>query len=292
MKKLIADSGSTKTTWALVETTSGMPAVVRMAHTQGLNPLYASAEVIAETAQTVVAETGERYPDVVQFYGAGCGGDRIQMVTNSLRKVFSPQTRIEVASDLLGACRALFPQGAGIGCIMGTGSIAARYDAAVDAQEGGAAAMQPVSSLGYILGDEGSGAWLGKRVLSDYLKEQMPQRVRTSFENDFGRITPEQAILHVYKEEFPNRYLATFASFVGRHNEYSYCQTLAFEGVEAFFKRNVMRLQPAHNEPVSFVGSVAWHLQDTIRTVAELNGLTVGTIIQEPMEGLIGPTRQ
>lgn len=280
MKKLIADSGSTKTTWCLVDKSPGMPAVVRMAHTQGLNPLYASVEVIAAAAGQVVEELGERYPDLVQFYGAGCSGERIAIVEGALRRVFTPQTHIEVASDLLGACRALFPEGSGIGCIMGTGSIAARYDA----QTG---EMKPASSLGYILGDEGSGSWLGRRVLSDYLKDQMPLRVRLSFEGDYGTITPEQAIQHVYKGEFPNRYLATFAAFVGRHPEHAYCQQLAYDGVEAFFKRNVLRLQPSSTDPVSFVGSVAYHLQDTIKAVALMHDLTIGTILQEPMEGLI-----
>lgn len=280
MKKLIADSGSTKTTWCLVDKETGQPAVVRVAHTQGLNPLYASQEVIAEAARNVVAELGERYPDLVQFYGSGCSGERIGLVEEALHWVFTPQSRIEVASDLLGACRALFPQGAGIGCIMGTGSIAARYDAATDM-------MKPASSLGYILGDEGSGAWLGRQVLADYLKEQMPPRVRTAFEEDFGAITPEQAIGHVYKGEYPNRYLASFAAFVGRHPEHSYCQKLAYDGVEAFFCRNILRLDPSPSEPISFVGSVAFHLQDTIRTVAMMHDLTIGTIIKEPMEGLI-----
>lgn len=277
MKRLIADSGSTKTTWCLVESGACQPRVLKPVQTQGLNPLYATAEDIIAAAREVVERTGERFPDLVQFYGSGCSGERIDLVADALRHVFTPQTRIEVASDLLGACRAL---GSGICCIMGTGAIAARYDAATDR-------MQPASSLGYILGDEGSGAWLGRRVLADYLKEQMPQRARALFEADFGIITPEQAIQHTYQLPFPNRYLATFAAFVGRHADNSYCQQVAFEGVDAFFRRNVLRLQPEPGAPVSFVGSVAYHLQDTIQQVALLHDLTVGKIIQQPIEELI-----
>lgn len=280
MKRLIADSGSTKTTWCLIDKDPGMPAVVRITQTQGLNPLYASQEVIISAVHCVIEELGERYPDLVQFYGSGCSGDRIQQVEVALRHVFSPHTRIEVASDLLGACRALFPQGAGIGCIMGTGAIAARYDASTGE-------MHPASSLGYILGDEGSGAWIGRQVLSDYLKEQMPARVRADFEGDFGVISAEQAIERVYKKEFPNRYLASFASFVGRHQQHSYCQKLAYDGVELFFRRNILRLNPSPTESISFVGSVAFHLQDTIKTVALVHDLTIGTIIKEPIEGLL-----
>ena len=310
MTTLIADSGSTKTTWCLVDAAKGQPAVIQPVQTQGLNPLYASADEIAAAARTVVEATGERTPDLVQFYGAGCSGDRVDKVETALRRVFTPFTRIEVASDLLGACRALYghvqsrnhygndgrsrnngssfadgnrnqpESGKGIACILGTGAIAARYDYQTDE-------MQTASSLGYILGDEGSGAWLGRNVLSDYLKEQMPSRVRALFEQDFGAISAESAIQHVYQNPFPNRYLASFATFVGSHSDVSYCQQLAFCGIELFFRRNVMRLKPSSGEPISFVGSVAYHLRDTIAQVCAINDLTLGTILKEPMQGLV-----
>jgi len=277
MKVLIADSGSTKTTWCMVDKEKGIPSFVQPVQTQGLNPLYASDEEITEALQTVLAQTGEHDIDLVQFYGAGCSGERIAKVEKALRKVFTPMTKVEVASDLLGACRAL---GTGIDCILGTGAIAARYDEKTDQ-------MTPASSLGYILGDEGSGAWLGRNVLSDYLKEQMPARARKLFEQDFGIIGPEQAIQHVYQLPFPNRYLASFALFVGSHPDNDYCQKLAFEGIELFFKRNVLRLNPAQGEKVSFVGSVAFHLQSTIEAVAMLHDLKIGKILKEPIQGLI-----
>ena len=274
---LIADSGSTKTTWCLVDRAKGEPTLVQPVQTQGLNPLYVSEDDIIEAVRQVIDQTGERSPELLQFYGAGCSGERSLMVERALRKVFSPMTRIEVASDLLGACRAL---GTGLCCIMGTGAIAARYDASTDQ-------MQTASSLGYILGDEGSGAWLGRQVLSDYLKEQMPQRTRSLFEEDFGRITPESAIEHVYQRPCPNRYLATFAVFVGRHPDNNYCQQLAYQGAELFYKRNIARLSPQPDETLSFVGSVAYGLQDTLRVVAELHDLRIGKILKSPIEGLI-----
>ncbi|MBQ0056811.1 MAG: ATPase [Bacteroidales bacterium] len=281
MARLIADSGSTKTTWCLTDEGKERPVIVRPVHTQGLNPLYATADDIIAAAREAVRQTGDAYPDLVQFYGSGCSGDRIPMVEEALRRVFTPATRIEVASDLLGACRALYHGSeCGIACILGTGAIAARFDAATGQ-------MQAASSLGYILGDEGSGAWFGRAVLSDYLKEQMPQRVRTMFEQDFGAVTAESAISHVYQQQFPNRYLASFAMFIGMHLDVPYCQRLAFDGIETFFRRNVMRLRPSAGESVSFVGSAAFHLQDTIRQVAELHDLTVARIFKDPMEGLI-----
>ena len=274
---LIADSGSTKTTWCVVDKVKGEPTLVQPVQTQGLNPLYAQEEDIIAAVKQVIAQTGACQPDLVQFYGAGCSGERSAEVERALRKVFTPMTRIEVASDLLGACRAL---GTGLCCILGTGAIAARYDALTDQ-------MQTASSLGYILGDEGSGTWLGRQVLSDYLKEQMPLRVRSLFEEDFGRITPDSAIVHVYKQPFPNRYLASFAIFVGRHLDNNYCQQLAYQGAETFYKRNIARLQPQAGETLSFVGSVAYGLQDTLRVVAEMHDLHIGKILKSPMEGLI-----
>ena len=274
MKILIADSGSTKTSWALVDTHSNL---IQIYQTIGLNPLYTTVEQISGACLEVLSALKEDKPDVLYFYGAGCSDKRIEIVENALRKVLPSSTKIEVASDLLGACRAL---GTEICCIMGTGSIAALYDA--ETEETGTAC-----SLGYILGDEGSGAYFGRQVLSDYLKDQMPAKAREVFEQEFGEITAESAIVHVYQGQFPNRYLATFASFIGRNIHHSYCQKIAFNGIDAFFKRNIMRLQPEPTDRISFVGSVAYHLQDIIKQVASSYGLQTGYFLKEPINGLI-----
>lgn len=277
MKILIADSGSTKTTWALVETGKEMPVLIQPYQTMGLNPLYTTSEQIAGALVEVLTATGEKHPDALFFYGAGCSGERIAIVENSLSRALTPMTHIEVASDLLGACRAL---GTEICCIMGTGSIAALYDAETGD-------MGTASSLGYILGDEGSGAYFGRQVLSDYLKDQMPAKAREAFEEEFGEITAENAITHVYQGQFPNRYLASFAVFIGRHLNHRYCQQIAFNGVESFFKRNIMRLQPESTDRISFVGSVAFNLQDIIKQVAALYGLQTGIFLKDPIDGLV-----
>ena len=123
--------------------------------------------------------------------------------------------------------------------------------------------------------------------MADYLKHQMPQRVATLFEQDYGALTPDEAIRRTYQQPCPNRWLAGFAPFVGRHIDVAYCQQLAWEGTEAFVVRNVLPLHPQPGEAVSLVGSVAWHLADTFRQVAALHDLTVGRIIQEPLQQLI-----
>lgn len=286
MTILIADSGSTKTQWALVNTEDANKrssaeqtniALVETYETMGLNPLYASSQQITEACLEALSKLGERYPDALYFYGSGCSGARVEQVETALRSALTPATQIEVASDLLGACRAL---GTEICCIMGTGSIAALYDAETGE-------MGTASSLGYILGDEGSGAYLGRQVLSDYLKDQMPVKAREVFEEEFGEITAESAITHVYQGQFPNRYLANFAAFVGRHINQRYCQKIAFEGIDAFFRRNIMRLQPEPTDRISFVGSVAFHLQDIVKQVAASHDLQTGIFLQNPIEGLV-----
>lgn len=285
MKTLIADSGSTKTHWALVIQQPGMPKEVRLAQTVGLNPLYTTSEQIAQALRTVLNAVEEGCPDEVRFYGSGCSGERVAQVEHALRTMLTPRTRVTVQSDLLGAALAL-QQGTTpfISCILGTGSIAALYDPS-------AQTLHPMPALGYILGDEGSGAWFGRHLLGDYLKGQMPAKVREAFEDDFGRITAESAIQHVYQQPAPNRYLANFANFLGRHSEMRYSQELGFRGVDSFWRRNVLPIaqtdQGADVIDVRFVGSAAYHLRPIIEQVAESYGYVVTRILKDPIEGLI-----
>lgn len=291
MKILLADSGSTKTHWALVEQQPGLPKMVQTAQTQGLNPLYVTPEQITEALHEVLAAMGgeEVRPDEIRFYGSGCSGERIALVERALRSALTPMTRVTVESDLMGAALALENKAHQasvpyISCIMGTGSIAALYDPS-------SRVLQPMSALGYILGDEGSGAWFGRQLLGDYLKDQMPERVREAFEEDFGEITPESAIKHVYQMPCPNRYLATFAAFLGRHLEMSYVQELAYRGIDAFWRRNVMRIaencEGGEVVDVRLVGGLAWDLRSIILKVAESRGYVVTQVLKDPIEGLI-----
>ena len=146
-------------------------------------------------------------------------------------------------------------------------------------------------ALGYILGDEGSGAWFGRQLLGDYLKGQMPARARQAFEDDFGVITAESAIRHVYQQPCPNRYLATFAAFLGRHAELSYSQQLAFQGIDLFWRRNVMRIAASEAgegvADVRLVGGLAWALREVAGRVAEMHGYVVTQVIKNPIDGLV-----
>ena len=266
--------------------------MIRTAQTQGLNPLYVTPEQITLACRQVLADVGEKPTgvDELRFYGSGCSGERLAVVERALRAVFTPMTKVIVDSDLMGAALALKTKGEKtpaepfIACIMGTGSIAALYDPATRA-------LQPMPALGYVLGDEGSGAWFGRHLLGDYLKHQMPEKAREAFEDDFGVITAESAIRHVYQMPTPNRYLATFAAFVGRHLDLPYVERLAYRGVEAFWQRNVLPIdlldEGIEVRDVRLVGSLAWSLRPVIEKVAEVHGYVVSQVIKDPIEGLI-----
>ena len=293
MKILIADSGSTKTHWALVEQLPGLPKLIRTTQTQGLNPLYVTTEQIASACRMALVEIGEDPIglDELRFYGSGCSGDRISQVEHALRTLLTPRTRVVVDSDLMGAAMALEIKGLPattaqpfIACILGTGSIAALFDPATRN-------LLPMPALGYVLGDEGSGAWFGRHLLSDYLKKQMPKQTRQAFEDDFGTISAENAIRHVYQMPTPNRYLATFAAFVGRHLEMPYVVRLAYRGVDEFWRRNVLPIGELDDwsdvNDVRLVGSLAWSLRPVIEKVAESHGFVVTQVIKDPIEGLV-----
>jgi len=285
MKRLIADSGSTKTAWALVCDEPGLPKLILTAQTQGLNPLYVSADEISLALQTVLSQMQDHRPDELHFYGSGCSGERIALVEQALRRHLTPMTRVEVKSDLVGAAKALrSPHGSPltpfIACILGTGAIAAYYDPATEL-------VTPMPALGYILGDEGSGAWFGRHLLGDYLKGQMPASAAEAFEEDFGVISPEQAIRHVYQMPCPNRYLATLASFLKRHEDLRYAQELSYRGIDAFWRRNIMRVDEEVRD-VRLVGSVAYYLDTYIHQVADYHGYVVTRILKDPIEGLVG----
>ena len=292
MKVLLADSGSTKTHWALVEEVPGLPKMIRTAQTQGLNPLYVTPEQINSACRQVLADVGERPTgvDELRFYGSGCSGVRLAVVERAIRAAFTPLTKVIVDSDLMGAALALETNGERtsaepyIACIMGTGSIAALFDPVTRT-------LQTMPALGYVLGDEGSGAWFGRHLLGDYLKQQMPEKAREAFEDDFGTIGAESAIRHVYQMPTPNRYLATFAAFVGRHLELPYVERLAYCGVDAFWQRNVLPIDRLDDgmevRDVRLVGSLAWSLRPVIEKVAEVHGYVVSQVIKDPIEGLI-----
>jgi glucosamine kinase len=275
MMILIADSGSTKTHWALADEKSA--SAVAEYQTSGINPFYQDKNSILHILQKEFIWTLNT-PVHLFFYGAGCSGvDSKAIVYEPLNSFFKP-TSIAVESDLMAAAHSLCQHEAGLACIMGTGSNSCYYN--------GTEITKHVPSLGYILGDEGSGANIGRRLVADILKHQLPDDVTEHFFATF-RYTREEILEHVYKNPFPNRFLAGFATYVGENIGIPALRTLVKSGFNKFFKRNIRQYPEAENHPVHFTGSIAWHFREILAESAEENGFRVGLITQSPMDGLI-----
>ena len=271
---LIADSGSTKTSWRLVDRDKSVSACT----TGGMNPFQSGqAEMVRMLeAEFTLPRTGI---EKIWFYGAGCAfPDKNQMVADALSHYLGGVSDIQVNSDLLAAARALCGKQPGIVCIMGTGSNSCYYN--------GQEIVQNVPALGYILGDEGSGSVMGRKLLADVLKNQLPETIRSLFFDTY-QVTVGEILENVYRKPFPNRYLAQYARFVSANIGFPEMQTLAANSFREFFRRNVMQYEAALQFPVHFTGSIAFHFSEIIRATAGEFGLTVGNISQEPMEGLV-----
>lgn len=271
---LIADSGSTKTDWCLVN--DGLQ--VKSVFTAGINPFFQTQEEISSLVLDMLLPQLENYTvDSVFFYGAGCVPDKCSMVEAAIA-VALPDARIVVESDLLGAARGLLGSSGGIACILGTGSNSCLYD--------GSAIIQQVSPLGFILGDEGSGAVLGKKFVADCLKNQIPKKLQEKFLTTYS-LTAADIINSVYRQPFPNRFLAQFTKFMYDHIGEPSVYNLVFDSFSEFFTRNVQQYVGYDTMEVSFVGSIAYYFKDVLEVVAQELGMTVGHIVQTPMEGLI-----
>ena len=273
---LIADSGSTKTDWCVVEKGE----LVQQIFTKGTNPFFQSEEEISnEIATALLPELKTNEFEAVYFYGAGCGfPDKIAVVHRALTKHLNVAGDVEVATDMLAAARGLCGREAGIACIMGTGSNSCYYD--------GESIVANVSPLGFILGDEGSGACLGKLMVGDLLKNQMTPELKEKFLAQFN-LTPADIIDRVYRKPFPNRFLASLSPFLAQNINEPCIHELVLNSFKAFFKRNIMQYENYQNLKVNLIGSVAYYYKEVLAEAAEAMGIQLGTIIQSPMEGLI-----
>ena len=273
---LIADSGSTKTDWCVVENGE----LIQRIFTKGTNPFFQSEEEISnEIATALLPELKTDELDAVYFYGAGCGFlDKIAVVHRALTKHLKVKGDVEVATDMLAAARGLCGREAGIACIMGTGSNSCYYD--------GKEIVANVSPLGFILGDEGSGACLGKLMVGDLLKNQMTPELKEKFLKQFD-LTPADIIDRVYRKPFPNRFLASLSPFLAQNIGEPCVHDLVLNSFKAFFKRNIMQYDNYQNLKVNLIGSVAYYYKEVLAEAALEMGIQLGTIIQSPMEGLI-----
>ena len=271
--KLIAESGSTRTEWALVEDNH----LVQRVFTEGLNPFFQTRREISRSVRLGLPESFfKKKLDQVYYYGAGCSSyEKKNILGASLVAQF--KTPIQVESDLLAAARGLFKCEAGIACILGTGSNSCFYD--------GKIIVKNVKAAGYILGDEGSGAVLGKLFLADLLKGLAPKELANEFHEKF-RISVNDVMESVYNLPFPNRFLGTIAYFLGDYMDNEYVYNLLTNNLRSFFNRNVCQYDYI-NYPIRFVGSLAYAYPDILQEVSQEFGVEIDVIEETPMNGLI-----
>ncbi len=272
-KILIADSGATKTEWCLLQ--HGV--VACRFSTKGISPVFQTKNEISEEIKNhVYLQLKDKMPEAIFFYGSGCIPEKIEIVESAIKLSF-PIDDIDVYSDLIAATHSLCGKDQGIACILGTGSNSCEWN--------GREITKQISPLGYILGDEGSGAFMGKLLVSDMLKNQLPAELKEKFMNQYN-LTPAIIIENVYRKAFPSRFLASVSPFLLQNIENDAIRNIVKKSFTDFFHRNVMQYDyKIHN--VNFVGSIAHYYAATLKEVALENEITIGKIEQSPMEGLI-----
>ena len=274
---LIAESGSTKTDWCLI--TENQSASGKCFTTPGINPYLQSPEQITTLLQQELHLDTTNHPiSAIHYYGAGAfNGNKREELKTVLSKYFNIDN-IEVACDMTGAARALCGRQKGIVSILGTGSNSCYYN--------GEAIEERQVSLGYIAGDEGSGNYMGKRVLQYYAYKTFDEDLSAVFEQLFGNDMP--AIINkLYKEPFPNRYLATFVQLLKQNRGHFMVENIIEDCLNDFFHSHLLKYRQSWNLPLYFTGSVAFEFADVIQTLCQQYEMEYGDVVKSPLQGLI-----
>ena len=286
--RLIIDAGSTKMEWILLDGD-----VVRQRfQTEGFNPNYTERqylESIINLVETrfIASPNGESlFPrrdgsaslQTIHYYGTGCGNEQNCLLIKVVFQHHFHHAEIHVTHDLMAACHAVLGHEKGIACILGTGSNSCLYD--------GENITEKAVSLGYLIGDEGSGMHIGREVVRAYFYGFMPEDLRKKFETEY-HLELKDFIQQLYHEGQPSKYLATFAKFAGEHQDAPFIRDLVKRCFKAFVEAFVLRFYGCKSMKISFVGSIAYHFQDILRECLEDFGLMMGEVMQTPAEGLI-----
>ena len=272
--RLIADSGATKAEWVLLY--NGEKQTL---FTQGISPYFLNTDQIATLVEDELAtKLHHRLPGEVHYYGTGCSNPaNAKSVKKALSRVF-PGAAVHVNTDLMAAARAICGKEKGVACILGTGSNSCYYN--------GKSIVKNSPGIGYVLGDEGSGAYLGKKVIQYYLYNTFDEDLRARFDARF--VTTSVEILdNVYKKPLPNRYLAGFAMFLAENRGHYMIENIIEDGLNDFFFQHLCKYNEIWKFPVSFVGSVADGFKDVIRQLCDSYEFDLGTIMKNPMAGLV-----
>lgn len=275
MPVLLADSGATKTEWRLLGNHRKKVVI-----TQGLSPYFVNTEQITGILQKELVPKLKNTvpPTSIYFFGTGCSNpENNEIVKKALKNVF-PKAKASVDHDMAGAARSLCHSKKGIACILGTGSSSCYFDGKKVAKER--------TGLGYALGDEGSGAYLGRKVIQYFLYDTFDEELAAAFGVQFPGVNRTDILENVYKKPFPSRYLARFAVFLSENRGHYMVENILEDGLNDFFFQHIIRFQECWKYPVHFVGGVAYGFRDVIKTLCENYGLECGRILKRPMDGL------
>jgi N-acetylglucosamine kinase-like BadF-type ATPase len=271
---IIADSGATKCQWTVV-----VGKQKKTITTIGISPYFLTTTQIIETIQKgFQKKIDPKTIDAVYFYGTGLSNPlNVVSIKKALKTVFS-KAKLDIQTDLVAVARATCQHHKGVACILGTGSNTGYYN--------GKKIIKNSPGLGYVLGDEGSGAYLGKKVLQYYLYQTFDEELLHSFESKY-EISKDQILDAIYKQPLPNRYMASFAQFLSEHRGHYMIENIIEDGINDFFFAHLNKLNESWLHPIHFAGSVAYVFRDVIKQLATAYELEIGKIIKSPMEGLL-----
>ncbi|WP_296622249.1 N-acetylglucosamine kinase [Marivirga sp.] len=272
--QLIADSGSSKTDWRFLNKDNS----IEQLKTSGINPYLISEKELFESLSADFKDKSFQDINEINFYGAGCGHIKNKEKIKSVFKDFFKCDQIFVEDDMLAAARACCGNDEGIVCILGTGANACHYD--------GATITERMISLGYALGDEGSGAYIGKLTLKAFLENEMPDKMAKKFSAEFPEINLEYGLEQIYQKPYPNRFFAQFFQFALLHQKEKLFFELISDAFQLFLEKSVLKFKQHQNLPIHFVGGVGFNANSIMRMVLTKNNLTAGNFIESPIAGL------
>ncbi|OXA75067.1 N-acetylglucosamine kinase [Flavobacterium columnare] len=275
--KLIIDSGSTKADWIAIDELGN---ILFSTNTQGLNPeILTETEVLKRLDDNLELSSNKENVSNLYFYGAGCGTDRMKDFLTSIFEKYFLKAKIDVYEDTYAAVYATtLKEEKAIVSILGTGSNCSYFD--------GYLLHQKVQSLGYIIMDDCSGNRFGRHLLRGYYYNKMPKKLAEIFENSYN-LDPDVIKQNLYKEANPNAYLASFTEFLIKHKEEAFCQQIIYKEIESFIENSIKQFENYDEVSNHFIGSVAYFLQDEIKSVLKKHNIKIGKILQRPIDGLI-----
>jgi N-acetylglucosamine kinase-like BadF-type ATPase len=274
MAILIADSGSTKCEWCLMNGNK-----TEVVITQGLSPYFLNkAQIESVLRNELLPALKKPVVDIVYFYGTGClNPANAKIVQKAIQSVFE-NAEVNVSHDLMGAAKALCGNDKGITCILGTGSNSCYYN--------GKKIVKNSPGIGYVLGDEGSGAYLGKKVIQYYLYKTFDEDLRFKFDDKY-KTTSVEILENVYKKPLPNRYLASFTLFLSENRGHYMIENIIEDGLNDFFYYHLCKYGESWKFPINFVGGVSFGFRDVLQELCHSYEFTLGKILKNPLEGLI-----